>query len=795
MFQHHLRIVLRNLKRHKGAFLINLLSLSTGMACALLIYLWVTDEMHFDKFSTHHANLYQVIERSTENGQVLVHESTQGPLGAAMEKDFPEVTGYTTVMSMVDDNLTATIHAGNKMVKTSGLFASPSFFDLFSFKLLQGQPSQVLADDNGMVLSATTARALFGSVENAMGKTVQWEFFGRTTPAIITGVMDQLPGNSSLQFDFALTYNILLKGVGVGFSQWYNEGPRTYLLMRPGTDMAAFNHKFSGYLKKYAPGTVFTLEARSYSSAYLHGRYVNGIQQGGRIEYVHLFSLVAIFILVIGCINFMNLSTARASRRMKEVGIKKAVGATRNALVRQFLSEALLMTLLSLALALLIVVLLLPAFNQVTGKQVQLQFTPSLMFMIVGATLLTGLLAGSYPAFYLSGFNPVSILKGRLAQRSWGELLARKGLVVIQFVVSLVLIVAVLVIYRQVSFIQSKNLGYDKDHLIQFDREGDLVKNTPAFLEALRKTPGVINASGIQETVVSGPGGGSGTFDVDWPGKPDHMAVSFIVRSVEMGMIETMGLQLKEGRAFSPQYGADSAKLVFNETAIKLMGLQQPVGTHVRLHGKDYIIAGVVKDFNISSLHEDIKPMLFEYNPGRVTMFMVRVAAGQEKQGLENIAAVYKQFNPDYAFEYHFLDKSYQAQYVSEQRIATLSRYFAGLAILISCLGLFGLATFNAEVRTKEIGIRKVLGASTANVIVLLTRDFVKLACIAMLLAFPLAWWAMHNWLNNFAYHIPLGADLFLLSAAAIICITLFTVSYQSAKAALANPARSLQSE
>ncbi|SCC37810.1 duplicated orphan permease [Chitinophaga costaii] len=788
-------MMLRNLQRHKGAFAINLMSLSTGITCVLLIYLWINDELHFDKFHANDATLYQVIEKSTENGQVRMHESTQGPLAAAMEKDLPEVTTAATVLPLANFNITATIKTAEKSIKNYGLFATSNFFHIFSFKLLAGQPQQVLANENGMVVSAEIARSLFGSVENAMGKSVQWEMFGQPNSAVITGVLDKLPANNSMPFDFVINYASLLKGVGQNFKEWYNEGPHTYVQLRPGTDLKKFNAKIKDYLKRYSRGTLFSLQVRPYSSAYLYGHYENGVQSGGRIEYVHLFSLVAIFILIIACINFMNLSTARASRRLKEVGIKKAVGATRTTLVAQFMGEALFLTVLSLLIAIGLAAIFLPIFNQITGKQITVQLTASLVAWILATTLFTSLLAGSYPAFYLSGFHAVEVLKGKLMHRSWGELLARKGLVVFQFIVSLVLIIAVMVIYRQLAFVQSKNLGYDKAHLIQFDREGALMQSTPAFLTALKKIPGVINASCIEESVVAGVGGGSSTYDVSWPGKPNQANIDFVTRSLDIGLLETMGVQMKEGRTFSDQFGSDSAKVIINETAIKIMGLRNPLGTPIRMWGKTSTIVGVVKDFHITSLHEAIQPMIFRYNPKTTAVVMVRLATGQESQALPAIAALYKQYNPGYVFSYHFLDENYQAQYISEQRISLLSRYFAGLAILISCLGLFGLATFNAEVRTKEIGVRKALGASVSNVILLLIKDFLKLALIAMLVAFPLAWWAMHSWLNKFVYHIAIGPNLFILAAFTIVVITLLTVSYQSAKAALINPSRSLNEQ
>jgi len=500
-----------------------------------------------------------------------------------------------------------------------------------------------------------------------------------------------------------------------------------------------------------------------------------------------------LFILVIACINFMNLSTAKASRRLKEVGIKKVVGSSRGMLVWQFLTEAVVMAFLSLALAVVLVTLLLPVFRQITGVPLTVTLTPSLVAAILGTTLLTGSIAGSYPALYLSGFKPVAILKGKMPS-SWGELLARKGLVVFQFSISLVLIVAVAVIYRQLEYVQTENLGYNRDNVIYFDKTGTIVPNQEAFLNGLKKVPGVVDASAIESSVVD-MAGGSSTYDVHWPGKDEKVSTNFMIRSVDFHMIELLGIPVKEGRSFSPAFGAEDDKLIFNETAIRLMGLKHPVGTKVSMWGKDKTIIGVVKDFHLASLHEPIQPMLFKYDPGSTRMIMAKIRAGQERSALAKVEAFFKQFNPGNVFDYKFLDAQYQAQYVAEQRVSVLSRYFAGLAILISCLGLFGLAAYNAEVRTREIGIRKVLGASIAQVMILLSKDFVRLIGLAMLIAFPLAGWAMQSWLNGFAYHVHLGVWVFVIAGLALFVCALGTVSYQAARAALVNPARSLKAE
>ena len=793
MLKHYLLIAFRNLRRHKSSFFINWIGLSTGLACAFLIFLWVNDEWHFDKFHANDSRLFQVMEKDKINGLMQVHEGTQGLLAGSMQKDLPEVEGAVAIMDLKSVGLFFQVRTGDKVVKASGMSAGKDFFKLFSFPLLRGKADQVLAGKNSIVISEEMAGKLFGGAEQAMGKTLSWEFFGMKQESLVAGVAARVPSNSSISFDFIFTYELLLDDLWKRGNKWSNEGPTTYLLLKPGTDVAAFNNKIADFIKGYFPETNFSLFVRPFSSAYLYGRYENGMVAGGRIEYVRIFSVVALIILVIACINFMNLSTAKASRRAKEVGIKKVMGSSRGALVYQFLAEAVLTALLSLVLALLVVAMLLPVFSQLTGKHLEVAFSAQTLAGMLGITLLTGILAGSYPAFYLSGFRPILVLKGRL-RNSVMELLTRKGLVVFQFTISLVLIASMLVIYRQVAYVQSRNLGYDRDHVVYFDKEGTVMQNPDAFLTALRKVPGVVNAAAMEQNIVQNDLGSS-TYGIYWPGKAPDLRVVFGVRALDYGVLQTMGIKLKEGRDFSPAFGVDSTKLIINETAARTMGLKNPVGSTINMWDREMTIIGVVKDFHVTSLHEAILPMVLYFNPGHTSTVMVRIGAGREKETLTRMAALYKQFNPGYVFEYKFLDQAYQSLYVAEQRVSLLSRYFAALAILISCLGLSGLAAYNAESRTKEIGIRKVLGASVGSITLLLSRHFITLMVLAMLVAFPLTWWLMHAWLTGFAYRIDMGWGIFAIAGISLVIVTLGTVTYQSIRAAIVPPANSLRAE
>jgi putative ABC transport system permease protein len=525
---------------------------------------------------------------------------------------------------------------------------------------------------------------------------------------------------------------------------------------------------------------------------YLYGRYEEGKLIGGRIEYVRLFSIIAIFILVIACINFMNLSTARASRRAKEIGVKKTLGAEKHRLIGQFLQESTLMSLMSLMLALGIVFLFLPTFNLLTEKEISLRLTPTLAASFLGITLLTGLLAGSYPALYLSSFKPVAVLKGEL-RTSLGELWVRKGLVVFQFTLSIVLIVAVIVVYNQIQFVQNKNLGYDKDLLIYFPKEGRLQDQSEAFIAEAKKLPGVKNVSAIGHNLV---GRQNNTSGLNWEGKNPEDLILFENVRVDYELLETIGVEMKEGRTFSRQYGADSSKIIFNERAIEIMNMKEPIGQKIRLWEEyDMEIIGVVKDFHFQSLREGMKPLFFMLNPESSWNIMVRIEPGQSEKAIASLRNFYESYNPGFTFDYDFMNEQYAQQYEAEQRVASLSRYFAGLAILISCLGLFGLAAFTADRRKKEIGIRKVLGATVTNIVMLLTKNFTQLVVISILLGLPIAYFLTRRWLNDFAYRIDLSFVFFLIASGMVLLISWLTVSFQAYRAANINPKECIRNE
>ena len=785
MLKHYLLIIYRNFLRAKGYFLINVAGLSAGLACTLLIYLWVRDEYRMDKFQADDDRRFQLMEHQRYADEIMTTTSTPGLLSETLKQEFPEVE-YAATTTWVGDY---TLSIGDLNVKASGYHVGKDFFLIFPFKLVHGRPEQVLQDKLGMVISVELAKKLFGGADDAVGKSVE---FQHSKTFHITGVFEGTPANSSLQFDFVLSFE-LFKDENPWVVEWGNNGPSSYLLLRGDSDPQAFSEKIKDYIKGKDENSNVTLFLQSFSKRYLHGRFENGVQTGGRIEYVRLFSAIAVFILLIACINFMNLATARASRKAKEVGIKKSIGAQRRSLVLQYLVESMMVAGVSLMIAALFVWLFLPEFNLITGKRIDLYVRDwQLALSFVGITVITGFIAGSYPAFYLSGFKPAAVLKGQM-KGSVGELWARKGLVIFQFSLSVILIVSVLVIGGQIRFVQTKNLGYVKDQLIQFPMVGKVETNLKTFLDQIRRVPGVLNASSSGHSFL---GRNNNTSGLEWEGKDPEERILFENVGTNYGLLETLGVQLAEGRFYSEEYGTDTSKIIFNEAAIRVMNMKDPIGKRIKLWGQyDLEIIGVVKDFHYQSLHEGVNPLFFRLRPENTWTIMVRLEGGKEKETLARLDEFYKKFNPGFTFDYQFQDQEYAKQYQSEQRVATLSGYFASIAILISCLGLFGLATFTAERRLKEIGIRKALGSSSGNIVLLLSGDFTRMVLISICLGIPVSYLLLHSWLQRFAFHIDLEPWYFIVTALLSLVISWLTVAAQAIRAARVNPVKCLRTE
>ncbi|MFT3934359.1 MAG: ABC transporter permease [Chitinophagaceae bacterium] len=792
MLKNYFKITWRNLMKDRQFTLLNLIGLSTGLACALLIWLWVSDERSVDTYNEKDSRLYEVMQNLTHDGMIETTTNTSGLLANALAAQIPEVEFATTVVQASWFSNQGILTAGDTKLKASRQFVGQHYFDVFTCPFVAGDENKILSDKHSIAISNGLAIKLFHTPGNALGKMLNWSDGEFTGNYQVAGVFKENPTNATNQFDIIFSFD-LFSEKRPGILKWGNSDPSTFVILKKGIDPKKFSAKIENFIAAQSNETDKRYFAVKFSEKYLHDVYKDGKSVGGRIAYVKLFSIIGIFILVIACINFMNLSTAKASRRIKEVGIKKVVGASRGSLIMQYLGESVFMSFLSLAIAIALIALLLPAFNQVTGKSLTLDFSTNLVVSIFCITLVTGLLAGSYPAIYISGFAPAAVLKGKL-KTSFGEVAVRKGLVVFQFSLSVIAIVAVTIVYKQINFIQSKSLGYNRDNVIGFEipLEFDSVKMVAAqsFVNELKKLPGVASAGTHGHNLIGDHGAIS---DFNWPGKNPSQDINFANLEVGYGFIQTVGIKMKEGKGFSDD-ARSFKEIVFNESAIKAMGLKDPIGKTITFWGQPHQIVGVAEDFNFESLYSSVKPCFFQDYPVGPNV-VVKIKAGTEKQTIERIRTAYASFSKGLPFDYHFMDEQYQALYVSENRVAILSKYFAGLAILISCLGLFGLAAFTAQRRQKEIGIRKVVGASVSNVAFMLSKDFIKMVMIAILIGFPVVWWIMKNWLQEFAYRVPVGAGIFILSAFAIIAITIITISFQAIKAAVANPVKSLRSE
>ncbi|GAA3912059.1 FtsX-like permease family protein [Chitinophaga oryziterrae] len=778
MLRNYFKIAWRNLIRNKAFSIINISGLALGLTCSLLIFLWVQDERSVDGFHANSDQLFQVYERRSYDGKTEANYLTQGLLADELKKAVPEVE----YASSMERNNKYTFEAEDKIYKMEGTFASTDFLRMFSYPLLLGTPSN---GPNTISISRKMAEQFFGSPEQAIGKTIRYE---NKDDLQVTAVFENVPANSSQQFDFLRNWQDYARD-NEWANHWESTSPFTFVQLRKDADPAKVADKIKGFIAKY--DRYRELDLQPYSEKYLHSNFKNGQIDGGRIEYVHLFSLVALFILLIACINFMNLATARSTQRAKEVGVRKVVGAVRSSLIMQFIGEAILITFISAIIAIVLVFLLLPAFNNFTGKHLILPVTqPFFWLTLLGILTLTGFTAGSYPALFLSSLNPLRVLKGSL-KLGTGAMFFRKSLVVFQFSFSVILIVGMIIIYRQINYVQTRNLGYDRENLLYIPIEGDLITKYDLFKKEAAQMPGILSISKMKEspTVIGHQKGGIG-----WEGKDPTQEVSFSDAAVAYDFVKTMHLTLAAGRDFSEDFGTDATAYLVNETAVKKMGYKDPIGKPFYWDGHNGNIIGVLKDFHFNSMHQAIEPLFvrLDLNPKWGTIL---VRTSNAKQALVSLENIYKTLNPKFPFLYQFSDQEFDKLYKSEQIVSRLTGYFSFLAIFISCLGLFGLATFAAAQRTKEIGVRKVLGASVPDIITLLSTDILKPVAIALLIGFPVSWYVMNQWLQNFAYKTNIEWWMFVLAAILTIGIAILTVSFQSVKAALMNPVKSLKAD
>jgi ABC-type antimicrobial peptide transport system permease subunit len=801
MMRHHLIVALRGVLRYKSAFAINIIGLTSGLASAMLIVLWVMDEIKVNRHNAKDPQLYQVLQNVEQYGGIRTGDGTPGILADALANEVPEVEFATSVVPPSWFERKGTAVFEGKRVKAPCQFADQSFTGVFSINITHGSPHP-LSDKYQVAISNELAIRLFENVDDAIGKTFEyrWEHFHHDYQ--VASIFQSLPASATEQFDVLLNYENFLEAKP-WLREWGNSDPRTYIILREGTDAAAVSERLKDFIKLKLPGSQQTLFIQRYGDRYLHGRYENGVPAGGRIEYVRLFSVIAIFIVFIACINFMNLSTARASRRMKEVGVKKTLGASRHGLTSQFMIESFAITFIALGVSLVLVVLLLPVFNNITAKAIIMPGKLEFYLVLTGIGAVTAVLSGSYPALYLSAFQPGDVLKGKLPH-SFGEQAIRKGLVVFQYTLSTVLIVVVTVLYLQIGYVQSTNLGYNRELVVQFEMEipaaadkgffepgGTFEKSMDAFLVELRNTPGVLSAANFFHDVTGNHGALGG---VDWEAGDRDNNMGFNNLEVGYDFLQTLDIQLKEGRQYSRDLSNEREKVMLNETAIAAMGLIDPVGTTIKVWGKEREIIGIVKDFHIESLYESVKPTLIQLEP-RGYRVMVRLNSSSISESLSAIRNQFESRNPGIPFEYNFLDDVYASLYTAEQRVSTLAAWFASLAVVISCLGLFGLIAFTVERRMKEMSIRKVFGANSMTIVRLLSSDFIRLIGLSLLAGLPLGYAAASYWLSDFAYRMELSWWIFAGAAIALVLITFLTTLKVTMRAASSNPLDVIRTE
>jgi putative ABC transport system permease protein len=783
MLQNYFKVAVRSLLKNKLFSFINIFGLALGMSCSLLIWLWVQDEVSYNRFYPNLSRIYFIRSGFDWKSQTGVGLATPGPWQEAIQKQVPEVEAITKITW----NRDLLIKAGEKSTKESGIYATEDFFKVFDTPFITGNAASAIAQPTSIAISRKLAEKYFG-FKNAVGKTVKVD---NKTNLVVSAVFEDIPFNASERFDWIINFKVQEQD---WMKWWGNSSFKTYALLTSGAHAAHAEKVMRQVIKKSAPPELLSFPMlQSLQDVYLYSDYEGLKAAGGRIEYVQVFSIVAIFILLIACVNFMNLATARSVKRAKEVGVRKVVGAERKYLAMQFLGESLIVSLLACILALVFVIALLPYFNEVVQKQITLSFSdPSLWLSLTALLLVTGLVAGSYPALYMSALQPIRILKGRLTFTSKGAYL-RKGLVVFQFVLSVFLITGMLVIGRQMNYIQTKRLGLDRENVLYIPIEGVLIEKVEVARQEIVNSPFVIAATstGNIPTNITGNSG-----DLDWTGRDKNLDNTVHATYVGYDFAKTMNIQMLDGRDFSKDFAADTANYIINEAAARMMKMNDPVGKQVKFWMGKGTIVGLMKDFHLSTFHEAIKPLILVNYKGLNTEYlMVRAQPGKTQEALGHVEKVVKDLNPDYPFSYHFLDQDYEKMYRSEMIVNTLIKVFGMLAIVISCLGLLGLAAFTAEQRTKEIGIRKVMGANVANVVALLSKDFVKLVLLAIMLSTPLTWYVTNLWLQGFVYRIDLSWEIFVIAGSIAICIALLTVSFQSIKAAIVNPVKSLKAE
>jgi putative ABC transport system permease protein len=806
MYKNYLKVALRNFWKNKAFSAINIIGLASGLAVCLLIVLYVVDELSYDKYNKNADRIYRLDADIYFNNTSAIFAVAPDPLAPTLKRDFPEIEEAVRINNQTD----ILVKKDNQNVQDhNAAFADSTFFKVFTIPMIHGNPETALKEPNSIVIDETTAKKYFNSTD-VLGKTLVVD---NTNYCKITGVIKDIPKQSHFHFHF-----IRPKTKNVNDS-WLSNNTFNYVMVRPGVTQEKLQKDVDATINNYLgkelesalhaslkdlgnKGNHFIYHATPLTDIHLHSNKSYEIEANGDITYVYIFSVIAIFILLIACVNFMNLSTARSANRAKEVGIRKVAGSLRTHLITQFLTESVLLSFFSLLLAILIAALLLPLFNQLAVKDMSVTklFSTWLFPVMIGLVFVVGFLAGSYPAFYLSSFQPIDVLKGKIAKgfkSSW----LRSGLVVFQFTISIMLIIGTIVIYNQLDYIRSRKIGYNRDQVFVLHNAWYLDKQIHTFRNELLNIPGITNAT------ISGDLPTGTSFDNEgWFRDATMNATKAVVLTnfyVDENYIPTMGMQMAQGRNFSKDFPSDSLGVILNEAAVKILGFKDPFKETLYrpnfssggVNGSlGYHVVGVVKDFNFSSMHSNVGPLIIQEseNWGAIA---VRINSKNISSVINSIQTKWKSMTSGQPFNYTFMDADFNKIYTAEQQTGKLFITFAVFAIFIGCLGLFGLVTYAAEQRTKEIGVRKVLGASVGGIVAMLSKDFAKLVLIASVIAFPVAWWAMHKWLQSFAYRINISWWIFIVAGAAAILIALITVSLQAIKAAIANPVKSLRTE
>ncbi len=801
MLNNYFKTIFRSLWKNKGYSFLNIFGLAIGIACAGLIFLWAEDELTFDNANVKKDRLYQLEVNITVDGNKWTMGSTPRPMGAAIKAEIP---GIANTARFSDQDVRSLFSFENKSIYAAGRYTDPSLFNMFTFHFVEGNAKKPFPQLYSLVITESAAKKFFGTEKNILGKTVRVD---NAQNYLISGVIKDMPENSTLQFEWLAPYEIthvqdVAQGGGSDETDWGSYGPVTYVELDKNANLAAINSQLKDFIHQKSStekSQTFLFQMKDWR---LYSDFANGKPTGGgRIEQVRTLSVIAWIILLIACINFMNLATARSEKRAKEVGVRKVLGSGKNRLIAQFMGEAFMMSAIATIISIFIMSISLPAFNILMQKELVLNLaSPAHIIFLIVILFVCGLIAGSYPSLYLSSFNPVAVLKG-VKMKTGSAAVIRKGLVITQFAVSVVFIISTIVVYMQIQHVKNRNLGFNKNNLIEISPQNDISKIFPLIKNDLLNT-GVIQSAALADH--STLYGGDTDNGFKWQGKSLDNTVSIAHRNVSPEYISTSGMKIIEGRDFRDNAALENSNVIINESMEKLMGTENAVGKIIQSERgnadgvfTNMTVIGVVKDYVYGNIYGKADPVIIFCKPPEYQNFIyVRLKPKSDvEKAVAKITGVMKKDDPAYPLEYKFVDDQFNAMYQNETLISTVSSVFAVLAIIISCMGLFGLATYTAERRIKEIGIRKVLGASVSAITTLLSKDFLQLVAIACLVAFPVAWWIMHNWLQHYEYRITISWWIFLAAAFTAVLIALLTISFQSIKAALANPVKSLRTE